>query len=77
MIDYHLLLNVLTNISTIVLSVKETCQEIVGEVITRLLEVTGEVETDEWMIEGEQLMMNIQYLITLKTVVIEVKKKNK
>lgn len=77
MTDFHLLPNVLTNTNIIDLVVKETCPEnVVVEalvVITRLLEVAGVVETDEMMIEEGQLMMNIQYSIMLKTVVIEVK----
>lgn len=78
MTDYHLLPNVLINISITDRVVKETCQEnavevVVVVVVTQLLEEIGVVETDEWMTEGEQPMMSILYSIMLKTVVIEVK----
>lgn len=78
MIDFHHLLNVLINTSTTDQVCKETtCPENVVVVIIIQLGISppgvpGVVETGEWMIEEEQLMMSIQFLITLKTVVIEV-----
>lgn len=74
-IDFHHLLNVLINTSTIEQLVKEiTCPEnVVVVVVIQLPEVPGAVEIGEWMIDEEQLMMSKPFLIMLKTVVIEVK----
>jgi len=54
--------------------VRETTypENVVVVVVIQLPEVPEVVETGEWMIEEELLMMSIQFLITLKTVVIEV-----
>lgn len=81
MIDSHLLLSVTINTNTIGQLVKEiylgSVVVVIQVVVTPLLEVTEEeVEIDEWMIGEEQMMMNIRYLIMLKTVVIEVKIEN-
>lgn len=81
MIDSHLHLSVTINTNTIGQLVKEiylgSVVVVIQVAVTPLLEVTEEeVEIDEWMIEEEQMMMNIRYLIMLKTVVIEVKIKN-
>lgn len=76
MIGYHLLLNVQTSFSTTDQVVKEMYLENVAVeelvVVILLLEEIEVEEIDEWMTEGEQLMMNILYSILLKTVVIEV-----
>jgi len=74
MIDFHHLPNVQINTSTTDRVVRETTypENVVVVVVIQLPEVPEVVETGEWMIEEELLMMSIQFLITLKTVVIEV-----
>lgn len=74
MIDFLHLLNVQINTSTTDQVVRETIYPENVEVVAviQLPEVLEVVETGEWMIEEEPPMMSKRFLITLKTVVIEV-----